>query len=37
MVVEWALNVKKVLPKSAVWVRMEHGRHDNERAITVNF
>ncbi|MDO8752193.1 MAG: tRNA (adenosine(37)-N6)-threonylcarbamoyltransferase complex ATPase subunit type 1 TsaE [Candidatus Wolfebacteria bacterium] len=35
VLVEWAENVRGLLPKDAVWVRMRHGEHENERYISI--
>ncbi len=35
VLVEWAESVKWLLPKDAVWVRMRHGEHENERVIAL--
>lgn len=33
VVIEWAGKVRRYLPKSAVWVKFEHGKRENERSI----
>lgn len=35
VLVEWAENARGLLPKDTVWVRMKHGRRENERVITI--
>lgn len=36
VLVEWAENVRALLPKDAVWVRMKHGEKENERGISIS-
>ncbi|MCR4261211.1 MAG: tRNA (adenosine(37)-N6)-threonylcarbamoyltransferase complex ATPase subunit type 1 TsaE [Candidatus Colwellbacteria bacterium] len=36
VLIEWADRVKEILPKSAIWIKFEHGRQENERQITIN-
>lgn len=36
ILVEWADRLKKILPKSALWLKLEHGKKENERVITNN-
>jgi tRNA threonylcarbamoyladenosine biosynthesis protein TsaE len=33
VLVEWPENVKKILPRKAVWVKLRHGTKENERII----
>ncbi len=33
ILVEWADRLKKILPKSAIWLKFEHGKKENERTI----
>ena len=33
VLIEWADKIKKVLPKSTVWLNFKHGRKENERTI----
>lgn len=33
--VEWAENVKGLLPNNTVWVKMKHGERENERVIAI--
>lgn len=35
VVVEWASNIKKAIPKNAIWVRFWHGEKDGERVIEI--
>lgn len=35
ILVEWAERAKKILPKDAVWISFKHGKHENERHITI--
>ena len=35
ILVEWADRLKKLIPKSAVWFKLEHGKKGNERVITM--
>lgn len=35
VLVEWAENVRGILPRNAVWVRMRHGKHEHERIIVI--
>jgi len=36
VLIEWADRVKELLPKSAIWIKFEHGKQENERQITIN-
>ncbi len=33
ILVEWADRLKKIIPKSAIWIKLEHGKKENERTI----
>lgn len=33
IVVEWAERIKKFVPRSALWIRFQHGRHSGQRII----
>lgn len=35
VVVEWASNIKKVIPKKAIWIKFLHGRSEGERTIEI--
>ncbi|MDO8664690.1 MAG: tRNA (adenosine(37)-N6)-threonylcarbamoyltransferase complex ATPase subunit type 1 TsaE [Candidatus Liptonbacteria bacterium] len=35
ILVEWADRLKKLMPKSAIWLKLEHGRKENERMIKI--
>ncbi|MAF79948.1 tRNA (adenosine(37)-N6)-threonylcarbamoyltransferase complex ATPase subunit type 1 TsaE [bacterium] len=35
VLVEWAENVKSLLPKDTVWVRIKHGKEEKERIISI--
>ncbi len=35
ILVEWADRLKKILPKSAIWLKFEHGKKENERTIVI--
>jgi tRNA threonylcarbamoyladenosine biosynthesis protein TsaE len=35
VIVEWPWRVAEMLPKGAVWIKMAHGKKDNERVIAV--
>ena len=35
ILVEWADRLKKILPKSAIWLKFEHGKKENERTIKI--
>lgn len=35
-VIEWADNIKKILPKNTLWIDFKHGRKNNERIIKIN-
>ncbi len=34
ILIEWAENIKKILPKNTLWVRFRHGKGENERLLT---
>lgn len=34
VLIEWAENIKKILPKRTTWLRFEHGKKENERSLT---
>lgn len=36
ILIEWADKLKRILPKSAIWIKFEHGKGENERIVTVN-
>lgn len=33
ILVEWADRLKRLMPKSAIWIKLGHGRKENERTI----
>lgn len=33
ILIEWAENVKRLLPKNTMWLRFSHGKKENERRI----
>ena len=35
VLVEWAENVKRFLPKNTLWITMKHGEKENERTIVI--
>jgi len=35
-IIEWADRIKKIIPKTAVWVTIRHGKTLNERIIVIN-
>ncbi len=35
VLIEWAERAKKILPRDAVWLTFRHGKHENERHITI--
>ncbi|HUX35662.1 MAG TPA: tRNA (adenosine(37)-N6)-threonylcarbamoyltransferase complex ATPase subunit type 1 TsaE [Candidatus Paceibacterota bacterium] len=35
ILVEWADRLKKILPKSATWLKLSHGKKENERTIKI--
>ncbi len=35
VLVEWAEKVGRLIPKNAVWVKLKHGRKENERVIEI--
>ena len=36
ILIEWADRVKKIIPRSALWIRCAHGKHASERIIEIN-
>ena len=36
VLVEWADMIKKVLPKTTIWVKFKYGKERNERTITID-
>lgn len=34
VLIEWAENIKKILPKNTSWLRFKHGKRENERSLT---
>jgi len=36
VLIEWADRVKRLLPKDTIWLKLEHGKSENERHITIN-
>ncbi len=34
-IVEWAGNIKKAIPKDAIWIKFSHGKKENERIIEI--
>lgn len=36
ILIEWADRVKKIIPRSAIWIKCAHGAHGNERIIEIN-
>lgn len=36
LLIEWADQIKKALPKDTIWIRLEHGQHHQERHLTFN-
>ncbi len=34
VLIEWAEKIKKILPKKVVWLKLHHGKKENERIIT---
>ncbi len=36
ILVEWADRLKKIIPKSAMWLKLSHGKKENERLIIMN-
>ncbi|MEK7479159.1 MAG: tRNA (adenosine(37)-N6)-threonylcarbamoyltransferase complex ATPase subunit type 1 TsaE [Patescibacteria group bacterium] len=36
VLIEWAENVREILPKGMMWVRMKHGTKENERVILIS-
>lgn len=36
VLVEWAENIKRALPKDTIWVKFKYGKERNERKITIN-
>lgn len=35
VIVEWADKVKKLLPRKMIWIKMRHGKRENERIIRI--
>lgn len=35
-VIEWAENIKEILPQRTIWIRFDYGEKENERHITIN-
>jgi tRNA threonylcarbamoyladenosine biosynthesis protein TsaE len=35
ILIEWADNVQKIIPRGAMWIRFKHGKKENERIITL--
>lgn len=35
ILIEWADRIKKVLPKNAIWIKLEYGKKENERKIVL--
>lgn len=35
VVVEWASNIKKAIPKKAIWIKFFHGKKEGERVIEI--
>ena len=33
VLIEWAENIKSVLPKGTIWLRFAHGKNENERIL----
>ena len=33
VLIEWAENIKKILPKNTIWMKFHHGKKENERTI----
>lgn len=36
VLVEWADRVRSLIPRSATWVKIRHGRKENERSVAVS-
>ncbi|MDP3890801.1 tRNA (adenosine(37)-N6)-threonylcarbamoyltransferase complex ATPase subunit type 1 TsaE, partial [Nocardioides sp.] len=36
ILVEWADRLKKIIPKSALWLKLGHGKKENERTIKMS-
>ncbi|NQU77473.1 tRNA (adenosine(37)-N6)-threonylcarbamoyltransferase complex ATPase subunit type 1 TsaE [Candidatus Falkowbacteria bacterium] len=36
VVIEWAEKVREILPSDTVWIKMKHGRKENERVIMID-
>ncbi len=36
VLIEWAEKIKKLLPKNTIWLKFEHGKHENERIIKIH-
>jgi tRNA threonylcarbamoyladenosine biosynthesis protein TsaE len=37
ILIEWPEQIKKILPKDAVWLEFEYGQKENERVIKIKF
>lgn len=35
VVIEWADRVKRLIPRTALWIQFRHGRHPSERIVVV--
>lgn len=35
VLIEWADKVRRLLPKSTVWLKFRHGKQENERTIEI--
>lgn len=36
VLIEWAENIKKILPENTIWLKFHHGKKENERKIAYN-
>ena len=36
LLIEWPEKIKKLLPKSTVWINFKHGKKENERSIRIS-
>ncbi len=36
IIVEWADKVRSILPSGTIWIKLEHGKRENERQLTFN-
>lgn len=36
LVIEWAENIKNIIPQNALWINFEHGQNNNQRIININ-